>query len=105
MIVDVSPSGDYGVVDFYKAGGIPAVLQRLKGHLHLDCMTVSGKPISKLIRRVKVLDEKIIRPLHNPVFPEGGTVVLKGNIAPECAIIKQSAIIDKTMLNFEGSAR
>jgi len=105
MIVDVSPSGDYGVVDLYKAGGIPAVLTRLKDHLHLDCMTISGKTIGKLIRRIKVLDEKVIRPLNNPVFSEGGTVVLKGNIAPECAIIKQSAIIDKKMLKFEGPAR
>jgi len=105
MIVNVSPSGDYGIVDLYKAGGIPAVLNRLKDHLHLDCMTVSGKTIGELIRRIKVLDEKVIRPLSNPVFLEGGTVVLKGNIAPKCAIIKQSAIIDKDMLIFEGPAR
>ncbi|MEE9378330.1 MAG: dihydroxy-acid dehydratase [Candidatus Lokiarchaeia archaeon] len=105
MIVNVSPSGDYGIIDLYKAGGIPAVLNRLKDHLHLDCMTVSGKTIGELIRRKKVLDERVIRPLSDPVFPEGGTVVLKGNIAPKCAIIKQSAIIDKNMLIFEGPAR
>ncbi len=103
-IVNVSPSGDYGIVDLYKAGGIPAVLNRLKNFLNLDCLTVSGKTIGKQIRRMNVLDDKIIRPLDNPVYPEGGTVVLKGNLAPEGAVVKQSAIKDKEMLKFEGSA-
>lgn len=103
-IVNVSPSGDYGIVDLYKAGGIPAVLNRLKEFLNLDCLTVSGKTIGKLIRRINVLDDKVIRPLDNPVYPEGGTVVLKGNLAPEGAVVKQSAIKDKDMLKFEGSA-
>ncbi len=104
-LVNVSPSGDYGVVDLYKAGGIPALLSRLKKFLHLDCMTVSGKTIGKLIRRIKVLDEKIIRPLDDPIFTEGGTVVLKGNIAPQGAIVKQSAIANKDMLVFRGPAK
>ncbi|MHA1413616.1 MAG: dihydroxy-acid dehydratase [Promethearchaeota archaeon] len=104
-LVNVSPSGDYGVVDVYKAGGIPALLSRLKKFLHLDCMTVSGKTIGKLIRRIKVLDEKIIRPLDDPIFTEGGTVVLKGNIAPQGAIVKQSAIANKDMLVFRGPAK
>ncbi|MFX0070365.1 MAG: dihydroxy-acid dehydratase [Candidatus Hermodarchaeota archaeon] len=103
-IVNVSPSGDYGIVDLYKAGGIPAVLSRLKDHLNLNCLTVSGKTIGKQIRRIKVLDDNIIRPLENPIYPEGGTVVLKGNLAPEGAIIKQSAVKDKNMLKFEGPA-
>ncbi len=103
-IVNVSPSGDYGIVDLYKAGGIPAVLSRLKDFLHLDCLTVSGDTIGKLIRRMKVLDDNIIRPLDNPVYPEGGTVILKGNLAPNGAVVKQSAIKDQSMLRFEGSA-
>ncbi|MHA1196146.1 MAG: dihydroxy-acid dehydratase [Promethearchaeota archaeon] len=104
-LVNVSPSGDYGVVDLYKAGGIPALLSRLKKFLHLDCITVSGKTIGKLIRRIKVLDEKTIRPLDDPIFTEGGTVVLKGNIAPQGAIVKQSAIANKDMLVFRGPAK
>ncbi len=103
-IVNVAPSGDYGIVDLYKAGGIPAVLNRLKEYLNLDCLTVTGKPIGKVIRKMSVLDEKIIRPLEDPVYPEGGTVVLKGNLAPEGAVVKQSAIKDKKMLEFEGPA-
>jgi dihydroxy-acid dehydratase len=103
-IVNVYPSGDFGVVDLYKAGGIPAVMKRLKDFLHLDCLTASGKTIEKIIRRIKVLDENIIRPLNNPIYPEGGTVILKGNLAPEGAVIKQSAIKEKDMFSFEGPA-
>ena len=103
-IVNVSPSGDYGIVDLYKAGGIPAVLRRLKDFLHLDCLTVSGTTMEKQIRRIKILDENVIRPLDNPVYPEGGTVILKGNLAPDGAVVKQSAIKDQSMLQFEGSA-
>lgn len=105
MIVNTSPSGKYGVTDLYKAGGIPAVMSRIRDYLNLDCMTVSEKPIGKLIRRVKVLDDRVIRPLDNPVFPEGGTVILKGNLAPECAVVKQSAVGRKELLKFEGSAK
>ena len=103
-IVNVSPSGEYGIIDLYKAGGIPAVLNRLKNYLNLDCLTVTGKTIGKQIRRMNVLDDKIIRPLENPIYPEGGTVVLKGNLAPDGAVVKQSAIKNKDMLKFEGSA-
>jgi dihydroxy-acid dehydratase len=104
-IVNVSPSGRYSITDLYKAGGIPGVLSRLKEHIHLDCMTVSGKPIKKLIRKVQVLDDEVIRPLDNPVYPEGGTVVLKGNLAPEGAVVKQSAVTNQGMLRFKGLAK
>ncbi|MHA2128885.1 MAG: dihydroxy-acid dehydratase [Promethearchaeota archaeon] len=103
-IVNVSPSGDYGTPDLNIAGGIPAVLRRLKDFLHLDCLTVSGKTIGELIKSANVLDENIIRPLNNPIYPEGGTVVLKGNLAPEGAVVKQSAIKNKEMLKFDGPA-
>ena len=103
-IVNVSPSGDYGTPDLYKAGGIPAVMSRLKNFLNLDCLTVSGNPIRKIIRKIEVLDDKIITPLNKPVFPEGGTVILKGTLAPEGAVVKQSAIKNKDMLKFEGPA-
>jgi dihydroxy-acid dehydratase len=103
-IVNVYPSGDFGIVDLYKAGGIPAVMKRLRDFLHLDCLTVSGKTIERIIRRIKVLDENIIRSLNNPIYPEGGTVILKGNLAPEGAVIKQSAIKETDMFTFEGPA-
>jgi dihydroxy-acid dehydratase len=103
-IVNVSPSGDYGTADLFKAGGVPAVLNRIKKFLHLDCLTVSGKTIGESIRKAKVLDNNIIKPIKDPVFPEGGTVILKGNLAPEGAVVKQSAIKNKEMLNFKGPA-
>ncbi|MFX1304883.1 MAG: dihydroxy-acid dehydratase [Promethearchaeota archaeon] len=103
-IVNVIPSGDFGIVDLYKAGGIPAVLCRLKDLLHLDCLTVSGKKIGESIRKIQVLDERVIRPLNNPLFTEGGTVILKGNLAPEGAVIKQSAVNNQNMLMFKGPA-
>ena len=104
-IVNVSPSGAYSIVDLYRAGGIPAVMTRLKDFLHLDCLTVSGKTIKRLIRKVNVVDDNIIRPLDNPIYPEGGTVILKGNLAPECAVVKQSAVSNREMLKFEGPAK
>ncbi len=104
-IANISPSGRYSIVDLYKAGGIPAVLSRIKDHLHLDCMTVSGKTLKKIIRKVTVLDGDVIRPLDNPVYPEGGTVVLKGNLAPEGAVVKQSAVSNQEMLKFKGPAK
>lgn len=104
-IVNVAPSGRYSIVDLYKAGGIPAVLARLKDHLHLDCLTVSGKTLKKLIRKTEVLDEEVIRPFARPIYPEGGTVVLKGNLAPEGAVVKQSAVSNQSMLKFEGVAK
>ncbi len=103
-IGNITPSGDYGVSDLYRAGGVPAVMSRIKEHLHLDCMTVSGKPLEKVIKRAEVLDNDVIRTLKNPVYPEGGTVVLKGNLAPDGAVVKQSAIKRKEMLKCEGEA-
>lgn len=104
-IANVSPSGDYGTVDLYKAGGIPAVLNRIQKFLNLDCLTVSGKTLKRQIKRTMSKNDEIIRPLDNPVYSQGGTVILKGTLAPEGAVIKQSAIINNEMLEFKGEAR
>jgi dihydroxy-acid dehydratase len=103
-IANISPSGRYGISDLYRAGGVPAVMARIKDHLHLDCLTVSGKTWERLLKRVTVVDDDVIRPLDNPMYPEGGTVILKGNLAPEGAVIKQSAVTERDMLVFEGDA-
>ncbi len=105
MIVNTSPSGDYGVVDLYTAGGIPAVLNRIQNHLNLDCLTVSGKILGRVIKRANVLNDRVIKPLSDPVYPEGGTAVLKGNLAPEGAIVKQSAVKRRELLTFTGTAK
>ena len=103
-IVNVAPTGNYGISDLYRAGGIPAVMKRLENHLHLDCLTVSGNSIKKNLKKVQIYDPKVILPMDNPIFPEGGTVILKGNLAPEGAVIKQSAIRKPNLLKFSGKA-
>ena len=67
-------------------------------------MTASGKSIGELIDSAEILDESVIRPKEDPVLSEGGTVVLKGNLAPDAAVIKQSAVIP-SMRTFEGTAK
>nr|MDO8086485.1 dihydroxy-acid dehydratase [Candidatus Sigynarchaeum springense] len=103
-IGNITPSGDYGISDLYRAGGVPAVMSRIKQHLNLDCLTVSGKTLEKLVKRAEILDDDVIRTLQNPIYPEGGTVVLKGNLAPDGAVVKQSAIKKKEMMKCEGEA-
>jgi dihydroxy-acid dehydratase len=103
-IVNVAPTGSYGITDLYRAGGIPAVLKRLENHLNLDCLTVSGKSLKKMLKKVKILDEKVIKTIENPVYPEGGTVILKGNLAPQGAVLKQSAVRKTNLLKFSGKA-
>lgn len=104
-IANISPSGEYGIVDLYKAGGVPAIMSELKDFLNLECLTVSGKPMKNNLRRTKILDDRVIKTLKKPLYTEGGTVVLKGNIAPEGAVVKQSAIKNKDLLKVEGPAR
>ncbi|MDP6561097.1 MAG: dihydroxy-acid dehydratase, partial [Candidatus Binatia bacterium] len=85
------------------SGGIPAVLKRLVGQLH-DTPTVTGKSIREIAQEAKLQDEEIIRPYENPYHPQGGIAVLRGNLAPEGAVVKQSAISEK-MRRFSGQAR
>jgi dihydroxy-acid dehydratase len=99
----INPNGSYGVIDLYVAGGIPAVMKRLETDLHLDAMTVSGQTIGEITQSAKIHNERVIMPKDKPLLPEGGTVVLFGNLAPEGAVIKQSAVA-KEMLQFTGTA-
>ena len=100
----ISPSGPYGIVDLYSAGGIPAVMKMLKDDLYQDALTVSGKSIGQVIDEAQVLDSKVIPPRDKPHREEGGTVVLFGNLAEEGAVVKQSAVLPR-MLKFSGKAR
>jgi len=102
-LVAVAPNGPHGVVDLYRAGGVLAVMKRLRDDLNLDCMTVTGQSIGELIDSAEVMDDSVIRTKDDPVLAEGGTVVLKGNLAPVAAVIKQSAVIP-SMRSFEGNA-
>lgn len=102
-ISDILPSGKYFMEDLEFAGGIPAVLKRLKPKLN-NLPTVSGKTIYEIAASARIDDEEIIRPLNRPYHKEGGIAVLRGNICPDGAVVKQTAVQEK-MKHFTGKAR
>jgi dihydroxy-acid dehydratase len=101
---DMVPSGPYTMEDLDAAGGIPALMKELKDSLHLNAVTVTGNTVKENIENAVVLDVDVIRPLNNPVHPQGGIAILKGNLAPEGAVVKATAISSK-MLVHKGPAR
>ena len=103
QITNLRPGGEHFMEDLFYAGGIPAVMKRLGDDLN-DCMTVSGFKIREIARQAKVYDEDIIRTKQNAYNEEGGIAVLHGNIAPDGAVIKQSALSDNMMV-FKGPAK
>jgi dihydroxy-acid dehydratase len=103
-LCDMDPAGPYTVKDLDEAGGIPAVLKELGESINQDVLTVTGKTIGENIKNAKVLNREVIKSKDNPVHREGGIAVLKGTLAPEGAVVKQSAVNPK-MLKFEGPAR
>jgi len=102
-IVKLEPAGDYFMEDLDYAGGIPAVMSRVKEQLK-DNPTVSGSGTLALSERGKVIDSDIIRPLDNPYFSEGGIATLKGNLAPDGSVVKQSGVT-AGMMRFKGKAK
>lgn len=102
-IANMIPSGPHYMEDLDNAGGIPAVLKRLKNMLR-GSITVSGKDILKIAEEAEIVDEDVIRPLKKAYHKEGGIAILKGNLAPEGAVIKQTAV-SKNAMKFEGTAR
>lgn len=102
----LSPAGPNHIEDLDRAGGVPAVMAELskKGLIDTDLITVTGKSIKENLKNVKNLNEEIIRPIDNPHSPEGGIAILFGNLAPQGAVVKQSAV-DKEMLKHRGPAR
>ncbi len=103
QITNLRPGGEHFMEDLFYAGGIPAVMKRLGDDLN-DCMTVSGFRIREIARQAKLYDEDIIRTKQNAYSKEGGIAVLHGNIAPDGAVIKQSALSDDMMF-FKGPAK
>ena len=92
VLVDLKPSGQFYMEDFHKAGGMQALLRELKPLLHLDALTVTGRTLGEEIERSgEGFAQDVIRPKENPIYPQGGIAVLRGNLAPGGAIIKQSA--------------
>lgn len=77
--------------DFFYAGGLPALMQQIRDHLNLDALTVTGDTVAQNIDGAKVWNDDVIRPLSNPVYHEGSLAVLRGNLAPDGAVIKPAA--------------
>jgi dihydroxy-acid dehydratase len=91
LLGNIRPSGAYLMEDLYYAGGLPAVLERLRDLLALDAITVNGRTLGENIRGAAVHNDQVIAPRERPLQAEGGLAVLRGNLAPGGAIIKSSA--------------
>ncbi len=91
VIANLKPSGKHLMVDFYEAGGLRALLERIRPMLKTDCMTVDGRTLGDCIAGAEVHDNDVILPLDQPMIAAGGTCVLKGSLAPDGAVIKRSA--------------
>jgi len=104
-IVNLMPSGEYLMEEFFYAGGLPVVLKRLgeAGLLHKDALTVSGESIWSEVRDVMNHNEDVIRPVGKGLTPQGGIAVLRGNLAPNGAVLKPSAA-SKHLLQHKGRA-
>lgn len=105
FLAGVTPNNnEYTTNDLQRAGGLPALMQELHSLIHLDALTVTGKSVSENIAGHDVLDREVIRPLEQPLNAEGGIAVLKGNLALDGALIKQSAV-SSDLYVFSGPAK
>ncbi|MCU0861564.1 MAG: dihydroxy-acid dehydratase [Methanomassiliicoccales archaeon] len=102
-LTSIRPSGAYVMADLDRAGGVPAVLKRLRPFL-ADRPTVNGKSIFRICDEAEVKDEEVIRPLDRPFHQEGGIAVLYGNLAPGGSVVKQAAVGER-MMRFTGRAK
>lgn len=102
----LAPAGEHYIEELHEAGGISAVMKELydAGLLNGDVLTVSGKPLKEVIKNAKNYNEEIIRPVSNPYSAQGGLTILKGNLAPDGAVVKKSAV-DSKMLRHSGPAK
>jgi L-arabonate dehydrase len=90
-LVNVKPSGEYLMEDFFAAGGVPVVMRELLPLLHADCIAVNGKSVRENVSDAKCYNAQVIHVLEDPIAPEGGTAILYGNLAPDGAVIKPTA--------------
>jgi dihydroxy-acid dehydratase len=106
-LVNLRPGGPYHILDLDRAGGIQAVLCRLRSLLNLDVLTVTGKTLAEDLDAFKpvnpIANAKVIATLDAPVHPEGGIAILRGSLAPEGSVVKQTAV-SKAMLKHSGPA-
>ncbi|GIP39925.1 dihydroxy-acid dehydratase [Paenibacillus sp. J31TS4] len=92
FLLNLRPSGQYQMEEYFEAGGVPSLMKEMESLLHGDCLTVTGGTIAENLNGVEVLDRNVIFPLDKPLDPQGGIAVLRGNLAPNGALIKQTAV-------------
>ncbi|MDB5797990.1 MAG: dihydroxy-acid dehydratase [Paucimonas sp.] len=104
VLLDLKPSGQHYMEDFHHAGGMATLLRELKPLLNLGAMTVTGRTLGEEMERAGPgFKQDVVRSMSNPIYPQGGIAVLEGNLAPEGAIIKQSAA-NPALMEHEGRA-
>ncbi|WP_339246811.1 IlvD/Edd family dehydratase [Paenibacillus sp. FSL F4-0243] len=92
FILNLRPSGKYQMEEYFEAGGVPALMKELEPLLHGDCLTVTGRTVTENLVQAATLDGDVIRTLEEPLDSQGGIAVLRGNLAPDGALIKQTAV-------------
>ncbi|MDQ6708912.1 MAG: dihydroxy-acid dehydratase [Acidobacteriota bacterium] len=90
-LVNVKPSGEFLMEDFFEAGGVPAVMAEVLSLLHPECITANGKTVAANVSNSPCWNKKVIRGVQDPLSPEGGTAILYGNLAPFGAVLKPTA--------------
>jgi dihydroxy-acid dehydratase len=103
LLANLRPSGKYLMEDFYYAGGLSALLRAASPHLDLRCLTITGKTLAENIAVAEIFNPDVIRSLENPVLKSGGLAILRGNLAPNGAVIKASAA-EPRLLKHSGRA-
>jgi dihydroxy-acid dehydratase len=103
FLANIRPSGQFLMEDFYYAGGLRAALDRLRDLLHLDCVTANGRTLKDNLDGASVFNDEVIATRERPLGPEGGVAVLRGNLAPDGAVIKHTAV-ERRLLRHAGPA-
>ena len=92
LLAKFKPSSEYNLSEFHEAGGVKVLMKKLSSLLDLTTFNVLGETLEQYLNKIESIEYQIIRDLNDPISPEGGIVVLKGNLAPEGAVVKQSAV-------------
>jgi dihydroxyacid dehydratase/phosphogluconate dehydratase len=104
FLANVRPSGKFLMEDFYYAGGLLALMQQMTDLLHTECLTANGRTLGENVAEAMVCNAEVIMPREQPLGPEGGVAVLRGNLAPQGAVIKHTAVLDRRLLRHAGPA-
>jgi dihydroxy-acid dehydratase len=104
LLANLRPSGKFLMEDFFYAGGLLGLLSRLREYLHLDAITANGLTLGDNLADAVICNDEVIATREQPLGPEGGVAVLHGNLAPNGAVIKHTAVLDRRLLQHSGPA-